>query len=72
MVETVVAALVTDPTGIKLGLPTTARIMWVIYGDNVYKPSSHGGATTMEPGQHFKTLTLVDDQTLKLGGNFSC
>lgn len=69
----VVAAMVSDPLGIKLGLPTTPRVMWVIYHDTVYQPlPDHGPATTTPPGTVFHLLTLVDDETLKLGGNFAC
>jgi hypothetical protein len=28
----------------------------------------HNGATTMAPGQHYETVALVDDQTLRFSG----
>jgi hypothetical protein len=70
----VVAAMVTNPNGTKVGLPTTPRIMWVIYTETVYQPpqGGHGPATDMSPGTVLHALTLVDDETLQIGGNFAC
>jgi hypothetical protein len=71
----VVAAMVSNPNGIKRGLPTTPRIAWVIYHDTVVPPASgHGPALPpdMAPGATFQILTLVDDEMLRLGGNFAC
>jgi hypothetical protein len=67
--------MVSDPLGIKLGLPTTPRIMWVIYCDTVYqRPTPGHGPALPEivPGTILHSMTLVDDETLKLGGNFAC
>jgi hypothetical protein len=71
----VAAGIVTDPTGIKLGLPTTARVTWIIFGDDVYEADGDGPVPRppgMTPGTVTHVLTLVDDETLKLGGNFAC
>lgn len=71
----VVAAVVSDPIGMKLGLPTTPRIMWVLYYETEYPPASaHGPAPppNISPGDVFHGLTLVDDETLSPGGNFAC
>jgi hypothetical protein len=71
----VVAAMVTDPTGIKVGLPSTARVMWVIYGEDGYdwEPVDPvGRPASATPGTVTHVLSLVDDETLKLGGNFAC
>ena len=73
-VTEVAPALVTDPTGIKLGLPTTARIMWVFYGQDIYAISTEGpaGQASVTPGTVLHSLWLVDDETLKNGGGFGC
>jgi hypothetical protein len=70
----VAPAMVTDPTGIKLGLPTTARIMWVFYVQDIYEIPTEGppplpGVTA---GTVFHSLWLVDDETLKNGGGIAC
>jgi hypothetical protein len=54
---------------------TTPRIMWVIYHDTVYPPASRHGPAPLpdiSPGAVVHGLTLVDDETLSLGGNFAC
>ena len=71
----VAVAAVTDPTGIKLGLPTTRRTMWVVYSQDVYRPPTSGPAPAgPEPsaGAVIRSMTLIDDLTLKPGGRFSC
>jgi hypothetical protein len=71
----VAPAIVTDPTGIKLGLRTTARVMWIIFGDDVHDLDADGPVPHppgMTPGAVTHVLTLVDDETLELGGNFAC
>jgi hypothetical protein len=75
-ITAVVAAIVADPIGIKLGLPTTPRVMWVIYGDNTHRggpaDAAVGPGPYPAPGTATHSLTLVDDATLKLAGNFLC
>lgn len=75
-ITAVVAAIVADPIGIKLGLPTTPRVMWVIYGDNTHRggpaDAGVGPGPYPAPGTVTHSLTLVDDATLKLAGNFLC
>jgi hypothetical protein len=77
----VYAAWVQDPTADKVGLGDNSqfRIMWVLDGtDTIATPSpgtahfppSSAGAPT--PGTVFRTITLVDDHNLTLGGNFDC
>ncbi|HEY5202421.1 MAG TPA: hypothetical protein VIJ31_16095 [Acidothermaceae bacterium] len=77
----VYAAWVQDPTADKVGLGdnTQFRVMWVLDGtDTIATPSpgmahfppSSAGAPT--PGTGYRTITLVDDHSLTLGGNFDC
>jgi hypothetical protein len=77
----VYVAWVQDPTADKVGLGDNAqfRVMWVLDGTEtiattrpgelIAPPSSAGAAS---PGTTYRTLTLIDDQTMKLGGNFAC
>lgn len=77
----VYAAWVEDPTADKVGLGdnTQFRVMWVLDGTNTiatpspgtaqFPPSSAGAPT---PGSVYRTVTLVDDHSLTLGGNFDC
>jgi hypothetical protein len=73
---TAVVAIVADPIGVKLGLPATPRIMWVIYGDDTPGGGRAGAGTGTGPypvpGTVTHSLTLVDDATLKLAGNLDC
>jgi hypothetical protein len=77
----VYAAWVQDPIEDKVGLGanTQFRVMWVLDGtDTIATPSpgtahfppSSAGAPT--PGTVYRTITLVDDHSLTLGGNFDC
>lgn len=68
-----------DPVAIKLGFtsPDQPRLLWQIVGTSVYEPPSHAGLgpapnPTLTPGEILRSLTLVDDATLRLAGNFSC
>jgi hypothetical protein len=74
-------ALVTNPSGIKLDIPTAPRIMWVIAGTITYQDSppflgSGGARLPNEPpiadGTIYHLIALVDDQTLQPGGTFLC
>jgi hypothetical protein len=77
----VYAAWVQDPTADKVGLgdSTQFRVTWVLDGTNTiatpspgtahFPPSSDGAPT---PGSVYRTITLVDDHSLMLGGNFDC
>src|SRR4051794_1945998 len=73
-------ALVTDPIAAKVGLgsATKARPMWMAYQVEKFVPVTTNRQTFGKPpyaqaaGMRSLTLTLVDDATLKLGGNFSC
>jgi hypothetical protein len=77
----VYAAWVQDPTADKVGLGdnTQFRVMWVLDGTDTiatptpgtahFPPSSAGAPT---PGSVYRTVTLVDDHSLTLGGNFDC
>lgn len=59
---------------VKLGSPTTVRYMWVIIRREVARPRPPDslGPPGPSPGTVFILATLVDDQTLQLGGNFGC
>ena len=74
-------AWVRDPTADKVGLGdnTQFRVMWVLDGTDTTAipspgepigPAPDGGAAS--PGSVYRTITLIDDQTMKLGGNFAC
>jgi hypothetical protein len=65
-------ALVTDPTAPKVGLPVGPRPMWVVDGHNVVQPQTNGPPTVYKAGTVLRQVTLVDDATLGLGGNFAC
>ena len=75
-------ALVTDPTAPKVGLgsATKARPMWMAYVLSKVARFNGGGAISrggppigaQAPGMRGLALTLIDDATLKFGGNFSC
>jgi hypothetical protein len=76
----VYAAWVQDPTADKVSLGDNAdfRVMWVLAGtdttatpspDERIGPAPNVGAS---PGTVYRTITLIDDQSMKLGGNFDC
>lgn len=70
------ALWVRDPTADKVGLGDSSqfRAMWVIDGTEI-APSADPGRAAPPPepaGLIYRTISLIDDQTLKLGGNFSC
>ena len=75
---TVAARLVTDPVANKvlLGPADVPRVMWVLDGTyTVHRdPNSNVPYTADSPkdGTVERVVTLVDDATLTLGGNFSC
>jgi hypothetical protein len=77
----VYVAWVQDPTADKVGLGDNAhfRVMWVLDGTDttaipspgeLIAPASSGGAAS--PGTDYRTITLIDDHSMKLGGNFAC
>ncbi len=75
------AVMVTDPVAPKLGLgkATSPRLMWAITGTSVTRPPTYrvdareGVRLPVYPvGTVLRSLTLVDDLTLSLAGNFSC
>jgi hypothetical protein len=76
------AAWVRDPLAVKFRWtsPAAPRIMWVVDGtETIQAPSSNpsgppiiGPAPVYSPGTVLKIVTLVDDSTLELGGNFAC
>jgi hypothetical protein len=66
------AAVVTDPLAGKLGISTGPRLMWVIVGYIDLRPTRDGEPTSESPPSRRSLMTLVDDQTLKPGGSFSC
>jgi len=77
----VYVAWVQDPTADKVGLGdnTQFRVMWVLDGTGTTAtpsprgpigPAADGGAAS--PGSVYRTITLIDDQSMKLGGNFAC
>jgi hypothetical protein len=77
----VYVASVQDPVADKVGLGdnTQFRIMWVLDGTDttprrtpsglIGPPSSAGAAS---PGTVYREVTLIDDQSMTLGGNFNC
>ena len=76
----VYVAWVQDPTADKVGLGdnTQFRVMWVLDGTGttaipgpgeLIGPAPNVGAS---PGTVYRTITLIDDQSMKLGGNFDC
>ena len=81
-VVTAVPALVTDPLAPKVGLGSgkEARPMWLAYRveklavhrDNTGGSFGHHPPFAGAPGMRTLSVTLVDDATLKLGGNFGC
>jgi hypothetical protein len=70
------AASVKDPFADKVGLgsPETARTMWVVDGQVTATMSAERRlpADTRSPGTISRVVTLIDDATLGLGGNFFC
>ena len=71
--------LVADPFANKVGLgdPDEIRLMWAIDGTGVTKHHDRfgpgGGPAPVYPdGTVLQVVTLIDDATLKLGGNFTC
>jgi hypothetical protein len=77
----VYVAWVQDPTADKVGLGdnTQFRVMWVLDGTDttaipspgeLIAPAPPAGAAS--PGTVYRTVTLIDDQSMKLGGNFDC
>jgi hypothetical protein len=75
-VTDVVAAYVADPIGVKLNLPTTPRVMWLIYVKTVYgapdPTRDYHGIPPPTPGTVERTVWLIDDKTLKPGGGLGC
>jgi hypothetical protein len=70
-------AHVTDPLAAMLGLgtPTVARLMWVVDGVKVFHTppgQSSGPARLPKDGTITRELTLIDDETLAVGGTFAC
>jgi hypothetical protein len=71
-------AWVQDPTADKVGLGDGARfrVMWVLDGTDIaavpHQDEPHAAPPMASPGTAYRTLTLIDDQTMKLGGNFAC
>jgi hypothetical protein len=70
-------ALVQDPIASKVGLgnPHDWRVMWVAYYQRKVRSGvGDSGTTAVMPalGTIFDTATLVDDASLRLGGNLSC
>jgi hypothetical protein len=71
-------AWVQDPTADKVGLGDDAqfRVMWVLDGTDIaaapHQDEPHAAPPMASPGTAYRTLTLIDDQTMKLGGNFAC
>jgi hypothetical protein len=77
----VYVAWVQDPIAGKVGLGDSAqfRVMWILDGTDTIatpKPGEPNGPApnvgAMRPGAVYRTLTVIDDQTMKLGGNFAC
>jgi len=77
----VYVAWVQDPTAGKVGLGdnTQFRVMWVLDGTDTIAipspgervgPAANAGAAS--PGTVHRTITLIGDQSMKLGGNFAC
>jgi hypothetical protein len=77
----VYVAWVQDPTADKVGLGdnTQFRVMWVLDGTGttaipgpgeLIAPAPRAGAAS--PGTVYRTITLIDDQSMKLGGTFAC
>jgi hypothetical protein len=72
--------LVADPVANKVGLGAASetRLMWAVDGESVAKHSARDAAFRGGPGSRypdgtvFQIVTLVDDATLMLGGNFTC
>jgi hypothetical protein len=75
-VTDVVAAFVADPTGVKLDLPTTPRVMWLIYvktRSGAPDPTrDYHGMQPPTPGTVERSVWLIDDTTLKPGGGLGC
>jgi hypothetical protein len=71
-VVTVGAAVVVDPLATKVGLPEGSRPMWVVL--TTQPPATHPGISGPAPlpDAPTRTLRLVDDETLKPGGTFTC
>jgi hypothetical protein len=67
-------ALVRDPIADKVGLGDTAaeRVMWVIDGTVPSVGGPGGPGPFPPPGTPLREVTLVDDASLALGGNFGC
>jgi len=77
----VYVAWVQDPVANKVSLGDSAqfRVMWVLDGTDttvtpspgeLIAPASSAGAAS--PGTVYRTITVIDDQSMKLGGNFDC
>jgi hypothetical protein len=79
-ITTIVPAYVEDPVASKLGLgePTRPRLMWVVSlltrvdGPGANSDSGRPAGPFAYPNTRVASLSLVDDATLKLGGNFAC
>lgn len=77
----VYVAWVQDPVADKVSLGNNAqfRVMWVLDGTDTtarlspgerIAPAASAGAAS--PGTVYRVITLIDDQSMKLGGNFNC
>jgi hypothetical protein len=74
-ITNIIAAAVVDPEDPKVGLPETRRTMWLVYRKRTYSLSPSGpfpNGPAIPNGTVFKTITAIDDKTLRLAGNFSC
>ena len=70
-------ALVVDPVAAKISQDwgSTPRPMWVIDGTVTVRrrpPGARGPLQVYLAGTVLRVITLVDDATLRLGGNFGC
>lgn len=70
-------ALVVDPIAAKISPDwgATPRPMWVIDGTKTVgrrPPEARGPSPVYPVGTVLRVITLVDDATLRLGGNFAC
>ena len=67
-------ALVRDPIADRVGLgdPAVERVMWVIDGTVPSVGGPGGPGPYPPPGTPLRNVTLVDDASLALGGNFGC
>jgi hypothetical protein len=76
----VYVAWVQDPVADKVGIGanTQFRAMWVLDGTDTaatvgpghHAPPSSVGAAS--PGSAYREVTLIEDESMKLGGNFNC